>query len=479
MNRLLREFALFSLGLWIVVFPYSNKLYRHTSEIPNERSQSPQVNVPYLGSAPPAVSFTPAIFWLGKVDPTHNYADVRMYYYDEYMKVVVHTIDRRLWSDPSQKKVDLEKWDAVTLYLDLHGNNGSLPDSGSYRLEIQLDGLKAAYRGNGSGWTAAAIPFSGITTWRGDSGPNSNADSKGWEAVYEIPFQGLGLSTRPAFRTRWGLAVAVHDRDTESGYPFIPDQTWPETFDPNAPSSWGQMHFGIPGYSSPPAVVQKVVTIRDGLNGSRVKDAHVGGHTTCGADIDHWTEWGDTNYAGYPQINIQNQWDIADWPCFSKYYLTFPLDSLPAGKVILSAKLTMVLFGNAGGGGWGEPPDSYIQVLTVNQDWDEETITWNNAPLAWENISGTWVKPRDYTKPDQPYQWDVSRAVDQAYQSDEPLRLALYSADGERHSGKYFWSSDTNDWGGEVRPTLQVMLGEPCTSPDVTCRQIFLPLTDR
>jgi hypothetical protein len=450
----------------------------HSHPIPvkaNNIDSTPIVNIPYLVNT----SFTPTIFWLGKVDPTHNYADVRMYYYDEYLKVVLHIIDRRLWKDPASKISDLSLWDSVTLYLDRAGNTEGIPSTNSYRLETQLDGLKAAYRGNGSVWSLSSVPFKSTTVWRGDSGPNSNIDAKGWQVEFEIPFKSLGLPSRPPTGTNWGLAVALHDRDTESGSPFIPDQTWPETFDPNAPSSWGQMHFGIPGYSSPPAIVQKVVNIREGLNGSQVKDAHVGGHTTCGADVDHWTEWGDTNYAGYPQINIQNQWDIADWPCFSKYYLTFPLDSLPAGKVILSAKLTMVLFGNAGGGGWGEPPDSYIQVLTVNQDWDEETITWNNAPLAWENISGTWVKPRDYTKPDQPYQWDVSRAVDQAYQSDEPLRLALYSADGERHSGKYFWSSDTNDWGGEVRPTLQVMLGEPCTSPDVTCRQIFLPLTDR
>ena len=65
------------------------------------QSSSPtrRVNVPYLGVAPPVDDFTPAIFWLGQVDMTSNYADVRVYYYDDYLNVVVHIIDRR-WLYP-------------------------------------------------------------------------------------------------------------------------------------------------------------------------------------------------------------------------------------------------------------------------------------------------------------------------------------------------------------------------------------------
>jgi hypothetical protein len=244
----------------------------------------------------------------------------------------------------------------------------------------------------------------------------------------------------------------------------------------NIPSTWGQMRFGVPGYNPPSSLTKGTVTIREGLDSTIVEDAHVGGHTICGEHVDHWTEWGNANYAGYDQINVQNQWDISDYPCFSKYYVTFPLESLPPGKTIISATLTMVLFGNAGGGVWGEPPDSYIQTLTVGEDWDENTITWNNAPLALENISGTWVQPRDYTLPDPSYQWDVSRAVADAYLNGEPLRLALYSADGERHTGKYFWSSDTGDWNASARPTLVVTWGVPCDESEIECNFLYLPL---
>jgi hypothetical protein len=192
---------------------------------------------------------------------------------------------------------------------------------------------------------------------------------------------------------------------------------------------------------------------------------------TCGNDgTDKWTDWGNANYAGDYQINIQNQWDISDWPCFSKFYISFPLDSIPPGQTVLSASLTMNLLGTAGGGPCGPPPDSYIEVFTVDQNWNEATLTWNNAPLAAENISGTWVYPQNGA-----YTWDVSLAVAQARASAAPLRLALYSIDGERHTGKYFYASDATDWDGAVRPTLRVVYGDLCSSPGISCAFTFLP----
>ena len=103
------------------------------------------------------------------------------------------------------------------------------------------------------------------------------------------------------------------------------------------------------------------------------------------------------------------------------------------------------------------------------------TLTWNNAPLAIENISGTWVHPIKQQGLDDVYHWNVSQAVIDAYNSGKPLRLALYSADGEYHTGKYFWSSDASDWNARERPTLQVNLGTPCDAPGTFCRFQYLP----
>jgi hypothetical protein len=244
---------------------------------------------------------------------------------------------------------------------------------------------------------------------------------------------------------------------------------------PDYPSTWGQLSFGRAQFTRPISLAFGSIVIRNGLDAAEVVDGAVGGHTTCGNDgLNKWTEWGSAQHAGRTQMNVQNQWDISDWPCFSKFYITFPLPLPPAGQIILAASLSMHLFGTAGGGAYGPPPDSYLEVLTVDQDWDEATLTWNNAPLALENISGTWVRPVAGE-----YRWDVSRAVAQANGSGSPLRLAIYSIDGQQHSGKYFYTSDSNDWYGEIRPALTIVYGLPCASPGVNCRSIYLPLTLR
>jgi len=189
-----------------------------------------------------------------------------------------------------------------------------------------------------------------------------------------------------------------------------------------------------------------------------VKDAGVGGYANCGTGTDHWKTWGDTNEGFYnpdlSDFNIQNQSDISDYPCFSKYYVTFPLDSVPAGKAIVAATLTLRQFGNS------DPANakpSFIQVLSVGADWDERTITWNNAPLAVENYGGNWVDPL-LAAGVTPRTWDVTRAVADAIKARRPLRLALYTADNNYHSGKYFIASGS--WKAEDRPTLDITWGD-------------------
>lgn len=91
-------------------------------------------------------------------------------------------------------------------------------------------------------------------------------------------------------------------------------------------------------------------------------------------------------------------------------------------------------FGNADAPGQAQP--SLIQVMTVGEDWNEDTLTWNNAPLALENVSRIWVNPMTapLVWPGVAWTWKVSYAVAQAYTAGPPLRLALYEADGIPHS---------------------------------------------
>ncbi len=252
--------------------------------------------------------------------------------------------------------------------------------------------------------------------------------------------------------------LVLHDRDYADNT-NIADKYWPETFGTISPETWGGLHFGQNNFTQPGDVPEGVTIIKNGLQGASVKDGHVGGAFNCGENINQWTQWGEMNYENIEptQINIQNQMDISEWPCFSKYFITFPLDQIPAGSTVISATLTMNHFGNSGIG-WDPPPvRSWIQVLTVADDWTDSSITWNNAPLAYENVGMLPIEPLSSFPgwPGIPYVWEISWAVYNALQSGGPLRLALYSADGAIHSGKYFYSSDSNS-DGSGRPVLHV-----------------------
>jgi hypothetical protein len=435
--------------------------YGSQSQLPSK----PRVNAPYFDGASKAAEM--AVFWFGQVTLDANSVDVRVGYRQEHLEVLLSVMDRRLWYDPTASPGELTAWDAVSLYINTEGEAASLPDAHSYRFDAQLSWwedrapYQAAFRGNGSGWSSASVPFVARTGWRGDE-PNNNGDDRGWSLRYTIPFSALGVNEPPAPGTVWGMGLVVHDRDDRGGPP-LPDQAWPPTLVPTRPTTWGQLFFGMPAYTPPLATPEGTVMVRHGLNGATVTDADVGGSSTCGdaAAPDFFPTWGNLNYAGRQWLNVQNVGDVADWPCFSRYYVTFPLHDLPSGAAIISATLALHQFGNAGHGLDPGPQPSLIQVFTVGQDWNESTLTWNSAPLALENVAAAWVDPFEDPLPPAGVsrQWDVSRAVAEAFVAGQPLRLALYSADYALHGGKYFRTSDFEEYGQKDRPTLIVTWG--------------------
>jgi hypothetical protein len=278
--------------------------------------------------------------------------------------------------------------------------------------------------------------------------------------TYHIPFSSLGLSGSPSQGTYWKLAVQIHNRDDAANTP-IPDKWWPASASATSPSSWGTVAFGIPTYQSPQASNTTTYTIRNNLNNQVVTDGMVGGSLSCGNHgLNRWTQWGTQTYPAASQVNIQNEADISDWDCFSKFYITFPLSSLPPGNVVANAQVTLYEYGNAGA--QGQPNPSYIQVAVINQNWNPATLSWNTAPLVGENITSILVPTKSQhivPPPGLPITWDVSRAVAAAYAAGQPLRLVFYSTDNQYNTGKYFWSSTVGDWNATGRPTLQVSLG--------------------
>jgi hypothetical protein len=424
------------------------------------------VNVPYFDGD---IRYPEtAVFWFGRVNAQENYADVRVGYNQAILYVNLAVFDRQLWYDPDPSANTLADWDAVSLYLIPSMDHETLEQA--YRFDAMLNwwedrsNFQAAYRGSAQGWSLAEVPFTTITGWRGSALNDNSKDERGWVAKFRIPFTSLGWDIPPANGDAWKLGIVLHDRDDRQALPQA-KKTWPESFDPALQETWGDLKFGMPVYNPLKANPSGESIIRQEKEGTEVPGASVGGGTICGDGLSFWYEWGDTPSPGSEAnsvFNIQNQSDVADWPCFSKYYLSFPLDGIPRGKTILSARLILHQSGNSGGGDWGIPEPSYIQLFSILEDWDEKNLTWNNAPLAYQNFPGTWVDPViDFPGwPGIPWEWDATAALVEAYSTGGPFRLALYSADSQYHSGKYFVSSYTGEWNSKARPTLIVTWGE-------------------
>jgi hypothetical protein len=424
-------------------------------------ASTPQLNVPHFSGN---IDYNQTgIFWFGQVNTSQNYADVRVGYNNEKLWVNVASFDRRLWYKQNPTKSEIPAWDGATLYFNLVGNNGLIGDK-AFRFDSMMNWweprssgeYQASYRGNESGWASASIDYTTISGWRGYPAPNDDKDDRGWFIEYEIPFSSLGLSSPPVRGTKWAMAVSLHDRDGESE-PVNPVQVWPKRMNTLHPATWGLIQFGLPSYQPPSNVAPTgQLNLRNGVNSVYVPDGMVGGNSMCGEGLDLWTVWGQKNYNGAEQANVQNESDISDWPCFSKYYLTFPLGSVPTGKVILSATLTLYSSGDATGFPDDPHPSTLVEISIVNESWSEREINWNNAPYATENVSRKWV---DHVQtPGVPQRWDVSYVLQKAYTRGTPLQLALYTPSSKYGSGRYFYTSDA---GTNLRPLLNIVWGNP------------------
>jgi uncharacterized repeat protein (TIGR01451 family) len=436
-----------------------------------------RVNAPYSpGSIPWGQT---AVFWFGKAEldadwslPGRNYVDVRVAYNDENLYVMTHVVDYWLWSDQDpQPSDDLTQYDAIAVYLDTRGDRATSPQSDDYyfldawRAWPRYDAVKyhRQARGTGNGWD---------TTWDGywrenvganyscDPGSNNNSCGIdfGWAATFVLPWTAFGLAGPPPPSTRWGLGLILHDRDDEPPAGHVPPQAWPETFDTANPATWGELVFGLPTYQPPAGAIEGTTKIQRGFGDSIVEDAWVGGGGTCSGghegDPDYDNQGSDTS------LFVASQSLIADFPCFSKSFLRFHLDNIPPGKVIMAATLSIHQWSNAN---WEEAQPSLIWLLTVDENWEEHTLTWNNAPLARQNLATTWVDvitpDNDPGPPGVHYEWDTTQAVAEAYAAGEPLNIALYTSNTYAHSSKYFTSSETGDWNAEGRPALTVQWG--------------------
>lgn len=407
-----------------------------------------------------------AVVWFGRVSPLENYTHLRMGYNAQQLSFEVNTYDRDLWYDEhSPSPAEISQWDGVSIYLMMPAN----PKARLLRFDAQLSTIddnraayQAAYEYTNSGWTKLNIAFTTIAAHLGE-GINGPLADKGWIINYEIPFASLGLSGRPADQSEWKMGARIYDQNSGPGGPTI-QQVWPGGFNENSGGSYANVTFGYKPLQRTTRPAAGSVAIKQG-GSVNVPDGSVGGYSTCGGGYDYWSEWGNVVYnSGYEsQVTvIQNQRDVSDFPCFSRYYITFPLQAVPRDKVVVSAKLTLYQFGNSDPSGAIE---SYIHVFRIKDDWRPETLTWNNSPAAYENYPGIWVDPLP-GYPGEPgiaRTWDVTQALTDTLQSGDPsaLRLALQSADWAMHSGKYFWASEIASQAMHAEPVLVVQWANP------------------
>ena len=435
------------------------------------------VNAPYFDSD---VSWAEsAIFWFGKNEqgsaPTRNYTDVRVGYTPDALEIRLTIADYYLWyNDTANPSSDLAPYDAAAIYLDTSGDSTATPQADDYWFFIgaHMDwqthsNYTRQAQGTGSGWNAnwtpPASPYWGdeswaTMSWNCNPGPNSNSCGidYGWMVIFTIPWQTLGLSGRPADGATWGMGVQVYDQDQNTGSPLDPE-TWPETFTSAIPSTWGELIFNAPDYEPPAAVEKSSTTVRQGLNGT-VQDAWMGGGGTCGGGHNGGAET-NNGYSG--DLFTGSETAVTHLPCFNKTYLRFSLDDIPANRIIMSAAITLHLWGHA-----GETPElaqpSWVHLFTISDSWEEMEINWNNAPLAQKNTSVIQVNPysgdrANPTWPGDPYTWDATQAVAEAYAAGQPLSVALYASDSAQHSSKYYVGSESTIENG--RPTLTITWG--------------------
>ena len=434
-----------------------------------------RVNIPYFSDD---ISWAEAaLFWLGTVDPPgapgQNYADVRVAYTTEELVIFVNIEDYYFWYDLDETQAhDPTDYDAVAVYLDTAHDGATAPQSHDYvfvsGLCIFHCGDRSRYRrqgrGTGTGWDmdwTADWTEGTCGSWLGNP-PHNNNDNTfdfGWWTYIHLPWDALGQTGVPMPGTVWGLGVTLYDRDDPPPASVVAPQSWPENLESSRPDTWGEMHFGLPTYTSPPTTAEGTTVICRGLGQSIVEDSWVGGGGTCTGG--HEGDPDSDNHGTSADLFVENQELIADFPCFSKSYLRFYLDPVPEGKAIISATLSLHHWSNAD---WTRAQPSLIWLFTVDEDWEENTLTWNNAPMARENLTATWVDvitpDNNPGRPGVRYDWDATQAVADAYAAGEPVNLALYTADINFHSSKYLTSSDTGDWNAEGRPMLTVVWGQ-------------------
>ena len=154
--------------------------------------------------------------------------------------------------------------------------------------------------------------------------------------------------------------------------------------------------------------------------------------------------------------NLYNGWN----PSFKseRDYFRFNLENIPPSAEIENAVLRAnSKYGPSGPGGFDDPTSHLVDAVPVdNDDWDESTLTWNNAPPPGTTVFDTKNFQADdfligdprCEDPDQGrlcwYSWDVTSYVASEFAGGDPLVSICLKAQNESvyDSAGWFYSKD-------------------------------------
>jgi hypothetical protein len=372
--------------------------------------------------------------------------------------------------------------DAVAGDARLDANNAAIVWAGDISPDGGYTQLRIMGRGDGvSLYVQNMTPQAGgtftVSLGNATFGGTLNA-ADGWQ------YEGTGIGARGWAAWRLVPWAAL------GGMPLVGD-VWPLTLTAHDGAQWdGVIRWGAPAYAGTVSGAQ-VVTV------PVTADASLGGGTDCGYDNDpnvgrdasFFDDWGSESLGAYGSefvnlgaigyANVQAQWDTTDWPCYARYIAKWGLPQLPEGAQVVGAWLDVYYFGSAYPGPNDVPeykPHQLTQAYQVGTAWDEDSVTWDNAPAPIENVSYTALDWCDEGV--DCHGWrslDITPIVQRAYAAGQPdVAALLYTAAGQYHSGRYIYTRE-----GGAPPVVRVayVVESPTWTPTATATATATPTT--
>ena len=294
-----------------------------------------------------------------------------------------------------------------------------------------------------------------------------------WTAPADYGVNGAGPYTCTSYNVRYSTS-AITDDSTFAAATVVTDLAAPQA--PGARET-----LTVPGLTGGTRYYFAIKTTDDAGNisavsnsalakasiiGERVLQVGANGYTGCN---DSYVNVGSptANNNGLERMAVTGYGSTN----YQRGYVRFDLSGLPAGAPIVSAKLYLYAYDQAGSRG----SSGFYGLYPVTRSWTDSQVTWNNATTgtAWTTPGGDFGASEDATSPKQApasvpcwYSFDVTARV-QAWLAGSSTNYGwvLKCTDESRSNQDRFYQSDTAS--AAFRPMLVIsdVITEDSTAP--------------